>query len=27
VYPALTPVGITLIAVGGGAVIGGIITW
>jgi len=27
VYPSLTPVGITLIAVGGGAVIGGIITW
>lgn len=27
VYPQLTPVGITLIAVGGGAVIGGIITW
>jgi hypothetical protein len=26
-YPQLTPVGITLIAVGGGAVIGGIITW
>lgn len=27
VYPQLTPVGITMIAVGGGAVIGGIITW
>lgn len=27
VYPQLTPVGISLIAVGGGAVIGGIITW
>lgn len=26
-YPQLTPVGITLIAVGGGAVIGGIISW
>ncbi len=27
VYPQLTPVGITMIAVGGGAMIGGIITW
>lgn len=27
VYPSLTPVGITLIAVGGGALIGGMITW
>jgi hypothetical protein len=27
VYPQLTPVGITAIAVGGGAMIGGIITW
>lgn len=27
VYPSLTPVGITAIAVGGGAMIGGIITW
>jgi hypothetical protein len=27
VYPQLTPVGITLIAVGGGAMVGGIITW
>jgi len=27
VYPQLTPVGITLLAVGGGAMIGGIFTW